>query len=61
MQQLSFESKELTIKVNYSTNNDVTLYYGDCMKLLRAIPNDTAQLIVTSPPYNLGKEYENKR
>lgn len=60
MQQLSFATKDLTIKSNFSTNNDITIYYGDCMNLLRVIPNDTAQLIVTSPPYNLGKEYEDK-
>lgn len=58
--QLSFENKQLVIKQNYSQNNDITLYHGDCINLLRAIPNNTAQLIVTSPPYNLGKEYENK-
>lgn len=58
--QLSFTNKELLIKENYSPSNDVTLYHGDCMNLLRTIPNDTAELIVTSPPYNLGKEYENK-
>lgn len=58
--QLSFENKELVVKQNYSPSNNVTLYHGDCMNLLRTIPNDTAELIVTSPPYNLGKEYENK-
>lgn len=60
MQQLSFESKELIIKPNYYIDNNVTLYHGYCMDLLRTIPNDSAKLIVTSPPYNLGKEYENK-
>lgn len=58
--QLAFGNKELVIKQNYSQNNDVTLYHGDCIDLLRTIPNNTARLIVTSPPYNLGKEYENK-
>lgn len=58
--QLSFGNKELAIKQNYSQNNDVTLYHGDCIDLLRTIPSNTAELIVTSPPYNLGKEYENK-
>jgi adenine-specific DNA-methyltransferase len=29
--------------------------------LLRSIPDESAQLIVTSPPYNIGKEYEAKR
>lgn len=30
------------------------------MDLLREIPDELLQLIVTSPPYNLGKEYEKK-
>ncbi len=30
------------------------------MQVLREIPDDSIQLIVTSPPYNLGKEYERK-
>jgi adenine-specific DNA-methyltransferase len=36
----------------------VTLFHGDCVKLLRTIPDGTVQLVVTSPPYNVGKEYE---
>ena len=30
------------------------------MNLLRRIPSNSAQLIVTSPPYNVGKEYEKR-
>ena len=33
----------------------------DCMDLLRAIPNGKVSLVVTSPPYNIGKEYEKKK
>lgn len=28
------------------------------MELLRSIPNESIQLIITSPPYNIGKSYE---
>jgi len=34
------------------------LYEGDCLDLMEGIPHESLQLIVTSPPYNLGKEYE---
>jgi adenine-specific DNA-methyltransferase len=34
------------------------LYGGDSMELLRAIPPGSIDLTVTSPPYNIGKEYE---
>ena len=42
----------------FSIDNDVTLYPGDTRKLLAQIPSDSVKLIVTSPPYNVGKEYE---
>ena len=41
-------------------NAKVVMYPGDCLKLLKQIPDEAIQLIVTSPPYNIGKEYENK-
>ena len=31
---------------------------GDTSELLQGIPDGTFKLIITSPPYNLGKEYE---
>jgi adenine-specific DNA-methyltransferase len=42
----------------FSEANDVTLFHGDCVKLLRKIPDASVQLVITSPPYNVGKEYE---
>ncbi|HEV3418545.1 MAG TPA: site-specific DNA-methyltransferase, partial [Pirellulales bacterium] len=34
------------------------IYHGDCIDLLRRLPASRVPLIVTSPPYNIGKEYE---
>lgn len=34
---------------------------GDCRDLLATLPDECVDLIVSSPPYNLGKEYEAKR
>ena len=45
---------------NYDPNSDVILYEGDTLDLISQIPDDSVQLVVTSPPYNLGKEYETK-
>jgi len=39
----------------------VLLYHGDCLKLLPLLPPDSIDLTVTSPPYNIGKEYESRR
>ncbi|MEC9244619.1 MAG: site-specific DNA-methyltransferase [Pseudomonadota bacterium] len=33
---------------------------GDCRKILPMMPADTAQMVITSPPYNIGKEYEKR-
>lgn len=45
---------------HYHSGADVTLYHGDRLDLLNEIhaSGDRAALIVTSPPYNIGKEYE---
>ncbi|MDI6852274.1 MAG: site-specific DNA-methyltransferase [Deltaproteobacteria bacterium] len=45
---------------NFSLSEHIVVYFGDCLDLLRTIPNDSIQLIVTSPPYNIGKEYEKR-
>jgi len=48
----------MKITKNYNKNSDVTLFNGDTLKLLKQIPDKEARLIITSPPYNIGKEYE---
>lgn len=39
---------------------DLILYEGDVNDFVATLPDGTVQLIVTSPPYNLGKNYENR-
>lgn len=51
----------MLISAKYTSSSLVTLSNGDCLKLLSTIPNGEAQLIVTSPPYNIGKKYEKKK
>ncbi len=43
----------------FSEGNLVTLYGGDCMGLLKSMPDRVVDLVVTSPPYCMGKSYEN--
>lgn len=40
----------------YYDHNGITIYCGDMREILPQLP--TAQMILTSPPYNVGKEYE---
>jgi adenine-specific DNA-methyltransferase len=44
----------------YDSHN-VLLYQFDCVELLQRLPEGVVDLTVTSPPYNIGKEYETAR
>jgi adenine-specific DNA-methyltransferase len=46
---------------HYSPHATVVLYHGDASDFLKTIPEKTVSLVVTSPPYNIGKVYEKKR
>lgn len=37
-----------------------TLHQGDCLEVLRQLEARTFDLILTSPPYNIGKSYETR-
>jgi adenine-specific DNA-methyltransferase len=45
---------------HYDPSADAVIFQGDCMDLLGQIPDGQLQLVVTSPPYNIGKEYERR-
>ncbi len=51
---------EHEISDEFALSEHVVVYPGDCLNLLRTIPTESLQLIVTSPPYNIGKEYEKR-
>jgi len=38
-----------------------TIYHGDCKELLRKLPDESINLVVSSPPYNIGKGKEKRR
>ncbi len=45
---------------HFDAKESIVLYHGNCLELLNTIPDHAIQLVVTSPPYNIGKEYEKK-
>jgi adenine-specific DNA-methyltransferase len=53
---------EATLKIteDLDPGADVVLFTGDCLRLLPRIPDGFARLVVTSPPYNIGKPYERR-
>jgi len=38
-------------------SKDISIEFGDCRELLKTIPDESVRLVVTSPPYNIGKKY----
>ncbi len=50
----------IEISQSFRRDSPVTLYEGDCLDLLSTMPDECVQLVVTSPPYNIGKEYESR-
>lgn len=38
----------------------IRLINGDCLEVLRSLPDGSVDLIITSPPYNIGKMHSNQ-
>ncbi|MBX5471584.1 MAG: site-specific DNA-methyltransferase [Acetobacteraceae bacterium] len=53
-------NRKTTISDAFAASESIVVYPGDCLALLKTIPDESLQLIVTSPPYNIGKEYEKR-
>ncbi len=51
---------KVNLAPTYQESADFILFEGDCLELLATIPTNSVKLIITSPPYNLGKEYEDR-
>ncbi|HET6249949.1 MAG TPA: site-specific DNA-methyltransferase [Tepidisphaeraceae bacterium] len=51
---------DLLLSNLWARKNDATLFHGNCLDLLTDMPDASVQLIVTSPPYNIGKQYERR-
>lgn len=50
----------LKIAKHFDLQSNAVLFHGNCLDLLQEIPSNRIKLVVTSPPYNVGKEYEKK-
>ncbi len=44
----------------FDIDHSIALYTGDALDFLAQIPDKSIKLIITSPPYNLGKNYETR-
>ena len=48
------------LSVNYDPDLPAFIYHGSCFDFTKRLPAESVQLVITSPPYNIGKEYEKK-
>jgi adenine-specific DNA-methyltransferase len=46
------------IRTAFNKEARIVVAEGDTGEILQGVPDETFKLIITSPPYNLGKEYE---
>lgn len=53
--------KKIKIAYKPTKDADVVLFHGDRLELMRQLPDKSVKLVVTSPPYNIGKEYEKRK
>lgn len=60
MRDQSLFSRRPPISEEFALSESIVVYPGDCLTLLKTIPDGSLQLIATSPPYNIGKEYEKR-
>ena len=54
-------SENLNVFHSYTPDADVVLFEGDRLDLMRSLPEKSVNLVITSPPYNIGKEYEKRK
>lgn len=59
--QAASDFSPVVVKESYNESNIVTLHQGDSKTFLKTIPDGVISLVVTSPPYNIGKSYERKQ
>ena len=59
--QSASDFNPVSISDSYNDSNIVTLHQGDSRTFLKTIPDGAISLVVTSPPYNIGKVYERRQ
>ena len=58
MEDIFNGERPASVSDTYDSHADVVLFEGDCSALLADIPSESVDLVITSPPYNVGKSYE---
>jgi adenine-specific DNA-methyltransferase len=49
-----------SIASDFGEAERIVLHCGDSLEFLRTLPSESVKLIISSPPYNIGKSYERR-
>ncbi len=60
MSELPLFRSAIPIETSFRSEAEIVVFSGDVLDFLPQLPDNSVALIITSPPYNLGKEYENR-
>ncbi len=52
--------KPWKLRDKFSKDASIVLFHGDANKFLSTVPDGIVSLVVSSPPYNIGKAYETR-
>lgn len=59
MRQKNFTIPDVSDR--FTRRKKLVLHHGEALNFLKSLPASFVSLVVTSPPYNVGKEYESKQ
>jgi DNA modification methylase len=59
-QETVVKGKKVLYDTQYKPNYNVVIACSDTLSFVKDLPNDSLGLIVSSPPYNIGKPYETR-
>lgn len=59
--QYSLDYGDISIAEGFSPSEHIVIAEGDCAPVLKDLPDNTFKLIISSPPYNLDKDYEEQQ
>lgn len=51
---------DISIADSFNPSEHIVISEGDCLPVLKDLPDKTFKLVISSPPYNLNKDYEKK-
>jgi DNA modification methylase len=60
-QPISLFTDDAAITSAYSSDAEAILHHGEATPFMKTVPSGSVRLIMTSPPYNIGKSYESRQ